>query len=138
MCYTTYSLISMKNCPLLYLPAECSHCDFYNKLWRPFEFEFHIWKILKSLQKGGIDKDTFNAAMSLRVVKIMQMAEYLCAGAIESNDYSHYALGFNPLWTKIRTYFSRAPLYPFYLANSTYGWFGSSQAIVSSAEWYLR
>jgi len=48
--------------------------------------------------EGGIDKDTFNAAMSLRVVKIMQMAEYLCAGAIESNDYSHYALAV-PLYT---------------------------------------
>ena len=57
-------------------------------------------KNCKIASKGGIDKDTFNAAMSLRVVKIMQMAEYLCAGSIESNDYftfkNHYICNYSP------------------------------------------
>ena len=36
--------------------------------------------------------------MSLRVVKTMQLAQYLCAGAWEGEDYSHYALAV-PLYT---------------------------------------
>jgi len=45
-----------------------------------------------------ITRDNFDSAMSLRVVKIMQLAKYKCIGAVDGSDYSHYALAV-PLYT---------------------------------------
>ena len=46
-----------------------------------------------------ISREHFDSAMSLRVVKIMQLAKYKCIGALDTSEgYAHYALAV-PLYT---------------------------------------